>query len=68
MIQMNKDDLLEISMDLNGIMDLLTVMESSEYYTNGDAGICRALRNSIQFTIAKLNHIINEAKEVPFAP
>lgn len=68
MIQLNKDDLLEIEMDLSGLMDLLTIMESSEYYTKEDSGICRALRNSIEFTKDKLNHIINEAEEIPFTP
>lgn len=68
MLEINKDDLLEIDMDLAGLMDLLTVIESSEYYTKEDSGVCRALRNSVETTKCKLNSIIDNAKEIPFTP
>ena len=63
MIQLNKDDLLEIQMDLNGISNMLVVIESSEYYNQEDASIYRALRNSVDFTKSRLEELIENAKE-----
>lgn len=61
MSQVNNDDLLEIKLDLDGMIDLLTVVESSEYYQNtSDKGVMRALRNSIELTRNKLVAIIGE--------
>lgn len=65
MIQIQKDDLLEIQMDLTGISNMLVVIESSEYYNEEDVSIVRALRNSIDFTKSKLDKLIENAKEVP---
>lgn len=65
MIQLNKDDLLEIQMDLNGISNMLVVIEASEYYNQEDAGIYRALRNSVDFTKSRLEELIENAKETP---
>ena len=49
------NDLNEVVMDLRGMEDLLTLMASSEYYSNSpDAYICRALCNSITETKRKL--------------
>ena len=62
MVQIQKDDLLEIQMDLAGILNMLVVIESSEYYNEEDASIIRALRNSIDFTKCKLDKIIENAK------
>ena len=49
------NDLNEVVMDLRGMEDLLTVMASSEYYSDSpDAYICQALCNSIAETKRKL--------------
>ena len=63
MIQLNEDDLLEIQMDLEGISNMLIVIESSEYYNEEDAGVFRSVRNSIDFTKSKLDALIQNAKE-----
>lgn len=63
MIQLQKDDLLEIQMDLNGISNMLVVIEASEYYNQEDASIFRALRNSVDFTKDRLENLIKNAKE-----
>lgn len=62
MIQLSKDDLLEIQMDLEGISNMLVVIESSEYYREEDRGIFRGVRNSIDFTKSKLVNLIESAK------
>lgn len=64
MIKVNKDDLLEIQMDLDGISNLLLIMETAEVYSNEDKSICRALRNGIDFTRVKLEDLIQNAKEL----
>lgn len=49
------NDLNEVVMDLRGMEDLLTLMASSEYYSDSpDAYICRALCNNITETKRKL--------------
>ena len=63
MIHLNEDDLLEIQMDLEGISNMLVVIESSEYYTEEDTGVFRSIRNSIDFTKGKLDALIQTAKE-----
>lgn len=63
MIQLNKDDLMEIQMDLEGISNMLVVIESSEYYSEQDTGVFRGVRNSIDFTKGKLDALIENAKE-----
>lgn len=63
MIQLNKDDLLEIQRDLSGISNMLVEIESSEYYNQEDASIYRALRNSVDFTQSRLEELIENAKE-----
>lgn len=68
MLQINKDDLLEIDMDLAGLIDLLVLLEASEYYTKEDSGVCRALRNSLECTKEKLFNIIEGAEDIPFEP
>ena len=62
MIQIQKDDLLEMQMDLTGLSNMLVVIESSEYYNEEDASIFRALRNSVDYTKRKLDNIIEIAK------
>lgn len=62
MIQLNQDDLLEIQMDLEGISNVLVVIESSEYYREEDRGIFRGVRNSIDFTKGKLENLIESGK------
>lgn len=67
MLQIDKNDLFEIEMDLDGMLNLLTVMESSEFYKGtGDSGVCRAIRNSLEHTKAKLNDVMSNAEEIPF--
>lgn len=62
-----KEDLKEILMDLDGVVALLTVMESSDYYKNTtDDGVCRALRNSIELTRNKLSNIVDNINEQNF--
>lgn len=69
MLHIDKNDLTEIEMDLDGILNLLTVMETSECYKDtGDSGVCRALRNSLEHTKDKLINIIETGKEIPFEP
>lgn len=63
MIHLNEDDLLEIQMDLEGISNMLVVIESSEYYKEEDTGVFRSIRNSIDFTKSKLDALIQTAKE-----
>lgn len=59
MVQVSSVDLEDIKMDLEGMINLLTVMASSEYYKNsGEAGICRILSNSIKHTNEKLTRIL----------
>lgn len=61
MSNINIEDLMEIKLDLDGMVALLTVIESSEYYQNtSDDGIMRALRNSIELTRNKLATIIDD--------
>ena len=56
---MLRDELIEIKLDLDGMISLLTVIESSDYYKNtADNGVVRALRNSIELTKDKLSRII----------
>lgn len=62
MIQLSKDALLEIQMDLEGISNMLIVIESSEYYREEDRGIFRGVRNSIDFTKSKLDNLMNLEK------
>lgn len=64
MIQLNKDDLLEIQMDLSGIFNMLVVIEASDYYAEEDTGIFRTLRNSIDITKNKLDNLIENAESV----
>lgn len=60
MIQI-RNQLDDVLMDLNGVLALLTVMESSDYYQNTtDDGVCRALRNSIELTRNKLSSIVDD--------
>ena len=55
------NDLNEIVMDLRGMEDLLTLMESSKYYSdNPDVYICRALCNSITETKRKLMDMMGD--------
>ena len=55
------EELFEIKLDLDGMIDLLIVVESSEYYQNtSDKGVVRALRKSIELTRNKLVAIIGE--------
>lgn len=68
MLQVDKNDLDEVLMDLNGMLDLLTVVEASEYYPKEDAGVFRSLRNSLEFTKDKFTNIVENAKEVKFQP
>ena len=68
MLQVDRNDLDEILMDLNGMLDLLTVVEASEYYAKEDAGVFRSLRNSLEFTKDKFTNIVENAKEVKFQP
>lgn len=62
MIQLNNDDLLEVQMDLNGISNMLVVIESSEYYTAEDKSVFRAVRNCIDCTKSKFDNLIELAK------
>lgn len=67
MLQIDKNDLFEIELDLKGMIDLLTVMEASDFYKDtNDDGVCRALRNSLEYTKEKLSKIMETAQEVPF--
>ena len=63
MILLNKDDLLEIEMDLSGIANMLVVIEASEYYTEEDKSVFRTVRNCIECTKSKFNNLIESAKE-----
>lgn len=63
MIQLNKDVLLEIQMDLNGISSMLVVIEASEYYSEEDKSVFRAIRNCIDCTKNKFDNLIEFAKE-----
>ena len=63
MIQLNKDDLLEIQMDLNGISNMLVVIEASEYYTEEDKSVFRTVRNCIDCTKNKFDNLIESSKE-----
>ena len=61
MSNINIEDLMEIKLDLDGMVSLLTVIESSEYYQNtSDDGVMRALRNSIELTRNKLIAIMGD--------
>lgn len=69
MLQIDKNDLTELEMDLDAMINLLTVIESSDFYKDtGDSGVCRALRNSLEYTKEKLSNIVETAKEIPFEP
>lgn len=63
MIQLNKDVLLEIQMDLKGISSMLVVIEASEYYSEEDKSVFRAIRNCIDCTKNKFDNLIESAKE-----
>ena len=63
MIQLNKDDLLEIQMDLIGISSMLVVIEASEYYIEEDKGIFRTVRNNIDFTKSKLDNLLESSNK-----
>lgn len=65
MIKVDENDLTEILMDLDSMSALLTVMESSDYYKGTeDDKVCRALRNSVEYTKSKLRDIIEDAKNI----
>lgn len=69
MLQIDYNDLFDIRMDLDGMIALLTVIESSDYYKDtNDDGVCRALRNSVELTKNKLVDIMDNAKDIPFTP
>lgn len=62
MIQVDYNDLDEIKMDLEGIISLLCVLETSDCYKDtSDDGICRALRNSVELTKNKLVDIMDKS-------
>ena len=61
MLQTCKNGLAEVLIDLEGILELLVVIEESRYYEEQDAGVFRAINNSLQYTREKL---ININKEV----
>ena len=67
MIQIDKNDLEDILMDLDGVLDLLTVVESSEYYEKQDSGVFHAIRNSLQYTKDRLEDITKNANPVELA-
>lgn len=55
------NELDDIVMDLRGMEELLTLMASSEYYSDSpDAYICRALCNSITETKRKLMDMMGD--------
>ena len=64
MIHLNEDDLLEIQMDLEGISNMLVVIESSEYYSEQDIGVFRSVRNSIDFIKSKLDALTQNSTEI----
>ena len=66
MIQLNKDDLSEIQMDLNGISNLLVVIEASEYYTEEDKGVFRTIRNCVDYTKTKFDNLIESSEETEY--
>ena len=67
MIIIDKNDLVEIEMNLEGLLNLLIIMESSDYYKDtGEEGVCRALRNSLEYTKEKFSYIIENSKEISF--
>lgn len=58
------NDLDEVVMDLEGVEALFTLLESSEYYQNGeDRYVCRAIRNSITETKRKLKDAMGDYYE-----
>ena len=67
MIQVDKNDLEEVLIDLDGVLDLLTVVESSEYYEKQDVNVFHAIRNSLQYTKDKLENVTKNANPVEFA-
>lgn len=67
MVQIDKNDLIEILIDMEGVLDLLTVVESSEYYEKQDAGVFRSIRNSVEYTKNKLENITKNANLVELA-
>lgn len=67
MVQIDKNDLEDVLMDLDGILDLLTVVESSEYYEKQDAGVFHGIRNSLQYTKDRLEDITKNANSVELA-
>ena len=55
------DDLKDIAIDIEAIEGLLTHMEASGYFTDGQDGLTfRAIRNSLEHTREKLEKLINE--------
>lgn len=63
MIRLNKDDLLEIQMDLIGISSMLVVIGASEYYTEEDKGVFRTVRNNIDFTKSQLDNLLESSNK-----
>lgn len=62
-MEVRRSDLEDILMDLGAMGDLLTVMAASDYY-NGtkEDNVCRALRNSLDYTKGKLEKIMVDSK------
>ena len=63
-LQIDGNDLKEVLMDMDGVLDLLTVVEGSEYYGKEDAGVFRSIRNSLQYTKDKLEDITKNANPI----
>lgn len=57
--EINVDDLLDVEMDLHGVVALLTLLESSEYYREKEEEyLCRALRNNVEQIDVKLKKLM----------
>ena len=54
MIYIDRSELEEIMVDLEGIVDLLMVVEESRYYEKQDANVFHAIKNSVQYSKKKL--------------
>ena len=58
MISVDRNDLEEIIVDLEGIVDLLMVVEESHYYEKQDANVFHAIKNSVQYSKIKLESVM----------